>query len=68
MAQESSAAGSPDRTLALARRVLRIEAEAVSAIADRLGGWYTPASVAVGLIGFCPVYVPFGISTRKRGS
>jgi hypothetical protein len=26
------------------------------------------AIIAVGLIGFCPVYVPFGISTRKRGS
>ncbi|MGA2533165.1 MAG: DUF2892 domain-containing protein [Candidatus Aminicenantales bacterium] len=23
---------------------------------------------AVGLIGFCPIYVPFRISTRKRGS
>ena len=22
----------------------------------------------IGLIGFCPIYVPFGISTRKRGS
>jgi arabinose-5-phosphate isomerase len=43
MAQESSAAGSPDRTLALARRVLRIEAEAVNALADRLDGEFTKA-------------------------
>jgi len=25
------------------------------------------AILVVGLIGYCPVYVPFGISTRKRG-
>jgi hypothetical protein len=25
------------------------------------------AMLIVGLIGFCPIYVPFGISTRKRG-
>jgi hypothetical protein len=26
------------------------------------------AMIAMGLIGFCPIYVPFGISTRKRAS
>ncbi len=26
------------------------------------------AMIAVGLIGSCPIYVPFGISTRKRKS
>jgi hypothetical protein len=26
------------------------------------------AMIVVGLIGFCPIYVPFGISTRKRES
>lgn len=25
------------------------------------------AMLAVGLTGFCPVYVPLGISTRKQG-
>jgi len=25
------------------------------------------AIMVVGLIGFCPIYVPFGISTRKQG-
>jgi arabinose-5-phosphate isomerase len=37
MPRETSAAGNTERTLALARQVLRIEAEAVSALADRLG-------------------------------
>jgi hypothetical protein len=26
------------------------------------------AMIAIGLRGFCPIYVPFGISSRKRGS
>lgn len=26
------------------------------------------AMIAIGSIGFCPIYVPFGISTRKRES
>jgi len=26
------------------------------------------AMIAIALMGFCPIYVPFGISTRKRGS
>jgi hypothetical protein len=26
------------------------------------------AMIVVGLIGSCPIYVPFGISTRKRES
>jgi hypothetical protein len=26
------------------------------------------AMIAIGFIGFCPIYVPFGISTRKRES
>jgi arabinose-5-phosphate isomerase len=43
MPQESSAADNPDRTLALARRVLRIEADAVSALADRLDGEFAKA-------------------------
>jgi arabinose-5-phosphate isomerase len=50
MPQESSPVGSPDRTVALARRVLRIEAEAVSALADRLDGEF---SKAVALILAC---------------
>ncbi len=43
MSQESSAAGSSERTLALARQVLRIEAEAVNALADRLGAEFSKA-------------------------
>lgn len=26
------------------------------------------AMIAIGFIGFCPIYVPFGISTRRRAS
>jgi hypothetical protein len=26
------------------------------------------AMIVIGFIGFCPMYVPFGISTRKRES
>jgi hypothetical protein len=26
------------------------------------------AMIAIGLRGFCPIYVPVGISSRKRGS
>jgi hypothetical protein len=34
------------------------------------GSWFVGIGLAilvVGLIGFCPVYFPFGISTRKQG-
>ena len=31
-------------------------------------GWIGVVPLATALLGWCPAYVPFGISTRKQGS
>lgn len=56
-------------------RTLRLVAGPALVLAGALlMNWNIPvmaiglAMTVVGFIGFCPIYVPFKISTRKRGS
>jgi hypothetical protein len=60
--------GRIDRTLRLIIGAALISAGALLMKWDTLIMAIGMAMIAVGLIGFCPIYVPFGISTRKRES
>jgi hypothetical protein len=60
--------GRIDRTLRLIAGSALILAGALLMKGDTLVMAIGMAMIAIGLIGFCPFYVPFGISTRKRES
>lgn len=40
-----------------------LRGEVLGLVVAAIGGWV----LATGLIGFCPLYVPFGISTAREG-
>jgi len=60
--------GRTDRTLRLIVGSALILAGALLMKGNTLVMAIGVAMIAVGFIGFCPIYVPLGISTRKRES